>query len=268
MDQVAPVGAGERLYALIIWVFSFITGMLLVSTITSDLTQLHAINGARARQVALLQKYLTQNSISKNLALQVQRSAQHAVSGDLTKDMVELLSFVSEPLRIAMHFEMYRPVLERHAFFLEYLNKGPQVMRRICHYGTSTQLFSHGEIVFSKGEAASQTYFVMKGSLEYTPDGGGKPITIRHGQPLAEAVLWTGWHHKGTLTATTDVKMTLLDPDTFQDIAVRHFNQVPGFDPRIYAADFVAHLCSLGDQVNDLSTLHNDKGKGSLSFRG
>jgi len=245
MDEVSPASPVERLYAVVMWLFSFMCAAVVLSVLTSNLTQLHIIGGSRSRQLATLRKYLKQNSISSNLALRMQRSAQHALSADLTADVVELLPVVSEPLRVEMHFEMYLTNLHSHSFFSAYISECPQVMRRVCHYAMSTILLSTSDVVFSKGESPQhpKMYFITKGQCEYT-HAGEPPQTVTDRQYIAEAVLWTRWTHQGTLTATSDLKLAALDAKTFQEIADR-FKDTATFDPKLYAADFVSYLNSL-----------------------
>jgi len=181
----------------------------------------------------------------------MQRSAQHALSADLTADLVELLPVVAEPLRVEMHFEMYLSNLQNHTFFSAYINESPQVIRRICHYAMSTVLLSTGDVVFSKGESPSQPkmYFITKGQCDYVH--AGEPQTVNERQYIAEAVLWTRWTHQGTLIANSDLKLAALDAKIFQDISDR-FKETASFDPKLYAADFVGYMNSL-DYCTDLS---------------
>eukprot|EP00928_Gymnodinium_smaydae_P021196 TRINITY_DN18250_c0_g2_i1.p1 TRINITY_DN18250_c0_g2~~TRINITY_DN18250_c0_g2_i1.p1 ORF type:complete len:745 (+),score=177.87 TRINITY_DN18250_c0_g2_i1:145-2379(+) len=254
MDEFAPVGSIERLYAVLAWIFGFVSATIIVSILTSKLTQLYMIGGAQSRQMSTLKKYLKQNDISSNLALRMVKSAKHAMSGDLTPDAVEMLHVVSEPLKVEMHFEQYSAVIRSHPFFAEYIQEGPYVMRRVCHFANSTLMLANGDIVFSKGEnpANPKMYFVWKGSLEYSI-GAGDSTPVVEKQWIAEPVLWTKWTHRGMLTATNDVKLVCLDAKTFQEIVDR-FKDIGGFDPKVYAADFVRYLNQL-EVVNDLVTL-------------
>lgn len=47
-------------------------------------------------------------------------SSGHIVGERRPQDSVELLSLVSEPLRVQLHFEQYLPVIEKHPFFKRY----------------------------------------------------------------------------------------------------------------------------------------------------
>eukprot|EP00747_Dinoflagellata_sp_TGD_P060378 gnl/TRDRNA2_/TRDRNA2_152012_c1_seq1.p1 gnl/TRDRNA2_/TRDRNA2_152012_c1~~gnl/TRDRNA2_/TRDRNA2_152012_c1_seq1.p1 ORF type:complete len:226 (-),score=37.64 gnl/TRDRNA2_/TRDRNA2_152012_c1_seq1:184-837(-) len=204
--------------------------------------------------MATLRKFLSQNRISNNLTLRVQRSAKHAIAGDLTEDAVELLHIVCEPLRIEMHFEMYGSILRHHPFFLEFLTEAPDVMRRICHYAMSTLLLSRGDLLFSKGEVPTEPkmYFMWKGSVEY--DCPWNDDSLLHPTDwVAEPTLWTQWQHRGTLTAVGDAKLAVLDAKTFQQIAVKRSRakDCRSFNPKVYAADFVDSLCMMekNDQI-------------------
>eukprot|EP00929_Paragymnodinium_shiwhaense_P011585 TRINITY_DN11751_c0_g1_i1.p1 TRINITY_DN11751_c0_g1~~TRINITY_DN11751_c0_g1_i1.p1 ORF type:complete len:873 (+),score=182.78 TRINITY_DN11751_c0_g1_i1:92-2710(+) len=257
MDEIRPVRPMERLYCVFVWITTFLCAGLVVSILTSNLTQLHIIGGTHSRQLSTLRKYLQQNNISSNLALRLQRSAQHAVSGELAPDAVDLLPVVSEPLKVAMHFEMFSPVLKHHPFFADCIMEGPQVMRRVCHCATSTLLLSQGDVIFSKGETTPEPkmYFVCKGMLEYAHPSGDL-VTLVDRQWVAEPTLWTIWRHRGTLTALDDAKIFMLDSTTFQNVVARgiRLKEEGIFDPKLYAADFVAHLNSV-DDPNDLSCL-------------
>lgn len=255
MDEITAVGPGERLFATVVWVFTFMASSFIVSSLTSNLTQLHIIGGARARQLATLRKYLSQNSVSSNLALRVQRSAQHAVNGELTQESVELLAVVSEPLKIEMHFAMYTGVVRSHPFFSDFIHEAPTVMRRICHYSMSTMLLISGDIIFSRGEELDEPkmYWVWKGHLNYV-NPYSETLTLKEKQWIAEAALWTRWKHRGTLTAAHDAKLVCLDAKTFQEIANRHKYDA-GFDPKLFAADFVESLNQQTTGIDDLTSL-------------
>eukprot|EP00928_Gymnodinium_smaydae_P032497 TRINITY_DN23522_c0_g2_i1.p1 TRINITY_DN23522_c0_g2~~TRINITY_DN23522_c0_g2_i1.p1 ORF type:complete len:749 (+),score=162.96 TRINITY_DN23522_c0_g2_i1:174-2420(+) len=254
MGEFVPVNLLERFYAVWAWIFGWVSATIIVSIITSKLTQLYMIGGAQSRQMSTLKKYLKQNDISSNLCLRMVKSAKHAMSGDLTPDAVEMLHVVSEPLKVEMHFEQYSMVLRAHPFFAEYIQEGPYVMRRVCHFANSTLMLANGDIVFSKGEnpAFPKMYFVWKGMLEYSISPG-EVTPVAEKQWVAEPVLWTKWCHRGTLTATNDVKLVCLDAKVFQEIVDR-FKDIGGFDPRVYAADFVRTLNSL-EVVNDLTIM-------------
>jgi len=217
------------------------------------------IKGHQSQSMSTLRKYLKQNSISSNLALQVQRSAHHAISGDLTPEAVELLHVVSEPLCVEMHFEMYAPILRQVPFLDVYSDFASQAMRKVCHTGMAPVLLAAGDEVFCEGEAptAPKMYIVVKGNMEYEDDTG-EVVPVLEKMWISEANLWTNWTHHGTLTATNDVKLAALDAKTFADVAGQYSRGIaPGSnqDPTAYAKKFVAFINENRDDVNDLTKM-------------
>merc|ERR1711862_892922 len=114
MDEVTPEGFLENLYAIIVCLACFWSGTVFLSVLTSSMTRLYLERSKYAQQSAVLRRYLREKKISKGLALRLQRNAQHAVAGSyrtMPEDSVELIQYVSEPLRVELHFEMYSQML-------------------------------------------------------------------------------------------------------------------------------------------------------------
>lgn len=254
LDEVKPLTAVERLYEVTIFTLCFFVGLIMFSTLTSSLTRHYIIGGSGARQLATLKKYLKQNNIPKNLSKRLCRNAKHAISGDLTQDSVELLSVISEPLKVEMNFEMYSRVLSWHPFLNDMLCQGNPIMRPICHRAMSMLLLASGDIIFSSGESPSEPkmYIVVHGHLEYC-DQYGESTVVEERQYLSEHNLWTSWRHKGTLTASSDVKMALLDATLFQDVCKRCMKKDTAAAMVFikYASQFLADL-NLNTDPSDL----------------
>lgn len=254
MDEIYAANELERFFSVLMWVFGFMSAAVISSVLTSSLTQQYIIGGAGARKMAVLRKYLNQNHVPSNLAKRVCRSAKHAISGDLTPESVELLSVVSEPLKVEMHFQMYAHVLAAHPFFQDYLAEGPQVMRRVCHMAMSMLLLAVGDVVFTTDEVPNEPkmYFVASGILEYS-DAYNEKEFVTEKMWVAEAAIWTTWKHQGNLTATNDVKLAVLDAQNFGDICRRWMKKMKGtFNPKLYASQFVEQL-NKQDRLTDLS---------------
>jgi hypothetical protein len=257
IETPAPQTTFERFYTVAIWVISFISFLVMLSFLTSSLTQQYIIGGSGARQMATLKKYLNQNKIPKNLIKRLCRSAKHAISGDLQADSVELLHVISEPLKVEMHYEMYSRILACHPFFLDFLNRGNQVMRRITHSCMSMLLLDCGDVLFRRGDepADPRMYVVFSGVLEYV-DKYLEQHKVVEKQWISEPALWTNWKHQGTLTAITDAKMAVLDAEQFQDVCSHYMkkSKMQDFNPKSYAAKFVEEL----NETSDLSDLATD----------
>jgi len=247
LEEFGPTTTLERFYTIVVWTVSFISGFVMLSFLTSSLTQQYIIGGSGARQMATMKKYLQQNKIPKNLIKRLCRSAKHAISGDLQPDSVDLLHVVSEPLKIEMHYQMYSRAIGAHPFFIDFMNEGNSVMRRVCHSCMGMLLLDAGDCLFRRGEepAEGKMYFVFSGSFEYV-DKYGESHTVTEKQWVSEPALWTYWRHQGTLTANGDAKMAVLEAEPFQEVCEQYMRKAKGqgFNPKQYAAAFIEELNS------------------------
>jgi hypothetical protein len=101
-------------------------------------------------------------------------------------------------------------------------------------------------------------YFVMKGTCKYKNDHlkGVDKVHVCEGQWFAEPNLWTTWVYHGTISASTDSKLAVLDAGLFQDIVSRFTPSRSSCNPKTYAAEFVAFLNESEDH-NDISVMKN-----------
>ena len=80
---------------------------------------LQFIASRRSTQFASLNCYLADCGISPELQLRVLRNARHALkeqSWNTPETSVDLLLFISEPVRTEIHYEVHTPVLTKHTF--------------------------------------------------------------------------------------------------------------------------------------------------------
>jgi len=239
-DEIVPQNTGERVYAIGVFLLAFVMASVFVGRLTSSMTQLHMLSRQDAEKFHMLKQYLQKNQISTILTVRVMHNAQHALAETqrfMEESRVELLSLISEPLRVELHFELYSPVLEVHPFFRCFIDACPQVMKRVCHQAMSQLLVSTGDVIFMLGEVPSppRMFVICSGELSYYPVNGAV-TTVEAGQWLSEATLWTSWTHQGMLKAASDCRLCLLNANKFQELA-ENFDY--DFDLRSYARAFV-----------------------------
>merc|ERR1740130_1718292 len=102
------------MYAIVVYLMAFWSGAVFIGILTSSMTQWYLEGSQMAQQQVQLRRYLSQNGISKNLALRVRRNAQHSLAEAVKttpEESVELMKQVSEPLHVELHFEMYSPTI-------------------------------------------------------------------------------------------------------------------------------------------------------------
>jgi len=261
-----PANHAERSFALAVLFLFFVVAAMFVSSITTSMTRLQIIAGKQSSQFADLRRYLVDNQISRQLAVRVQRNAQHAIaehSRNIPEKSVELLALISGPLHAELHFEVYSPVLLLHPFFSTFHDFNPLAVQKLCHTAVSAHTVSQGDVLFSDFEtpARPRMFFIVSGSMEYTGrrralaprpgDAGPLARRLGAGDWVCEAVLWTRWKHRGTLTAQSDCCRLLdLDAQTFFQVC----ETFPSVHPAIYAEEFVSHLNDLSASPTNMAT--------------
>jgi len=254
--EVTPRNLSERFYAVVVLLFAFVTSASVVSAITSSMTRLEIATAQEAQQANTLKRFLYLNHIPSRLSLRVQRNAQHILSQqrwEIPEGNVELLSVVSEPLRIELHFEMHIPLLSSHPFLRKYAESGAAPMRQVCHLALTRVALSSGDVLFSEGEIplVARTYFVIEGCMSYMDRGSMGMETLGPSGWACEAVLWTPWVHTGTMRSKTHCSLLALDAERFQAISSQFQNQVEL--AQRYGEGFVSHCNSVDqDELTDL----------------
>jgi len=252
-DEIVPQNVGERIYAVLVFLVAFVMAAVFVGRLTSSMTQLHMLSRKNVEKFQVLKRYLHKNEISAILSMRVIHNAQHALAETqrfMEESRVELLSIISDPLRVELHFELYSPVLAVHPFFRCFIDACPQVMKKICHKAMSQLLVSTGDIIFMPGEIPSppRMFIICSGELSYHFVSGAVAY-VQVGQWISEATLWTSWTHQGMLKAASDCRLCLLDATAFLQLAetVDH-----DFDVRKYARTFLESMNKGNIDVSDL----------------
>jgi len=243
-DDIQPSNSFERTFAIVIMMFAFVVSACVISSITTQFTRLQIIRARDSEQIRVLQQYLVDSGISRQLASRVMRNATHAIKEqkrNMPEKSVELLTLLSQPLHVEMRWEVHGPVLRWHPFFSKYSQLNAAAMRQVCYAAVSRLSLMQGDVLLTDGEMPDnpQMFFVLGGTLLYILDGR-KPHRFLEGHWANEPVLWAPWVHRGLLRASMDTSLLCLDAKQFQVIA-RQF-RTENFYPAHYAAEFVAQL--------------------------
>eukprot|EP00930_Biecheleria_cincta_P084061 TRINITY_DN73558_c0_g1_i1.p1 TRINITY_DN73558_c0_g1~~TRINITY_DN73558_c0_g1_i1.p1 ORF type:complete len:816 (-),score=97.81 TRINITY_DN73558_c0_g1_i1:206-2653(-) len=218
---VVPTNTAERLYAVCCQIAALVINIILVSTITTIMTQLQIVTADRARAFADLSRYLYEHSISPMLSLRIQDSARVAVeesSRNKSEESIDLIRLISEPLRIELHYEVYAQVLKTHPFFSFYDLLVPDAMKRLCHTGVLSLRIARGDVLYNWGDSPEMAvmYFLTNGMMTYRQSAKSWPV--KTGEFFSEPALWTAWSYCGSMTACSDCQLILLSADAFQKV--------------------------------------------------
>mmetsp|Transcript_78874 Transcript_78874/g.189323 ORF Transcript_78874/g.189323 Transcript_78874/m.189323 type:complete len:811 (+) Transcript_78874:26-2458(+) len=259
--EVNAVNTSERIYTVCTIICGLISFSSFVSNITSSMTQLRNLNSEKQKQQASLRQYFSQNEVPPEVSKCIydwisSHRKNHRVR--VHEEDVEPLAEVPERLKFKLREAVYRPVLCRHPFFLEFCEADGRTLDRLCHQAVSEIRVSTEHTIFIKGEQATGMYFVTGGELEYWRSALMDPIPIQTSDWLSEVALWVSWRHCGTLAAKCQSDLMLVDTDMFRS-AIATCSKVGRRLVRGYAAAFVRHECEAqpaGAWLGDLCCSH------------
>lgn len=216
--EVVPQNLGERVFAVSVLLFAMVSFSSFVSSITNLMNHLRSLKSVETKQFAKLERYLHDNGISFALSCRVKRYLDHwmaeAKRRPQEKD-VEMLLKLSDPLRMEIHYESFRPILVKHPFFAHYEELNGKAMRKLCHTALKSHHLSTGDDLFHTGETAKAMHFVKAGELAYRRPFGRMTDKLEEGDWICEMVLWKPWEHAGTVTAVTECSLMSLDATVF-----------------------------------------------------
>lgn len=242
---INPETVPEFLFYIFSSILGFVAACICVSSITSAMTRLEIAVAQDSRNQALLRQYLSDNNISSKVATRVVQNAQYRVTLQKRKtpeEHIHLLSLVSEPLKIELHFEINLKVLGSHPLFFVYSMLSDGVMRQVCHTAISRLNIAKGDILFHAEEVSNvaQMFFVTDGKMKYTHNTGlMKTLVQRYW--ACEPVVWTNWIFYGTARAKTECTLCVLNVAKFQQLTRGDARDNQSFVLN-YAESFINHL--------------------------
>eukprot|EP00930_Biecheleria_cincta_P098034 TRINITY_DN8971_c0_g3_i1.p1 TRINITY_DN8971_c0_g3~~TRINITY_DN8971_c0_g3_i1.p1 ORF type:complete len:800 (+),score=82.12 TRINITY_DN8971_c0_g3_i1:56-2401(+) len=238
-----PQTSVERTYATVVLIKAFVLAALIISNLTTLMTQLQLMVAEKKRQVICLQMYLSDNNVSARLATRVVDYVTRGIEEQRrtpSEDMVDLLLELSTPLQTELHYDINSKFLIEHLFFRGYDRANQRGMRAVCHTAAIKCKTAHGDVLFSSGEAVEhpQMYMLLKGQLEYSYN---QSEILQPGRYVNEAVLWTPWPQQlGTLRSLGEGQVLCIQAIPFRH-ACDHF-QTGTFYPARYAKLFVQEM--------------------------
>lgn len=239
---IAPQNAVERSMTVIVLFFCFTFSTYIVSSITTSITRIQLISNQQSAQTAALRRYLSDNRISRALATRVENNAQFAMAErkrNAPESSIKLLTVISEPLLVELHFEIHFVGLSVHPFFFYYHDVNPAGIRKLCNTAVERISFSRGDVLFSDNEVMSnpRMFFLLSGQMLYAQDGK-EDRKVYPVEWLCEPALWTIWTHVGSLHCLSECRLTVIDAKKFQDVISNSLTP----EPALYGTSFVKWL--------------------------
>jgi hypothetical protein len=254
--DVQPRNETERLYAIFVLLFALCVFSSFLGSISAAMTHLRNITFNYDKQMWLLRKYLREQGVSRKLVVRIHTYVTVIAtmrSKRVPANRVELLSYLSEPLREVLQTDMFKPKLVIHGFFALLKDS---VLAKICSDAVGQESLSRDDVLFTAGSAADSMFFISTGLLQYESHvGKRKKDEVPAGRCFSEAVLWTQWMHLGRMMSMRESDLVKLNAASFRHIVLEF--PVHSSVARTYGAIFLRNLNERFHQ-HTISDLHFD----------
>jgi len=221
-SDVYPTNSLERMFACFTaFIWLMIIGVA-INSFNSWATQLRLMHADREKQDELIGRYLEDHKASKWLTYEVLRSfrmnfAVHRPR--VHKEEVAFLQDLPVRLQIALHTEVYLPLLKTHSFFRFLGSVSVGLLQLISYLAVHESHVWCGETIFSEGTPASHMIQVTSGQMEYFAVHHGNRCTLlSKGEWACEPALWLKWLCQGRMIAVSSGEFMFVTVETFHAI--------------------------------------------------
>jgi hypothetical protein len=220
-NNVAPTNGAERLFAVTITVFAVVMFSNFVSSITNATMQIRKINSDKYTEEQQIRNFLS----VKQVPLVVSNGIWHFYKNHYTvrkscsyEHDISFFSVIPNSLCALLHEHIYLPTLEKHRCFWCYCKSDKESLVAMCKVAVHEKYFLHGGEIFNPRDPGTYMYFGKVGTLMYDCAlyRNIYRLETQNGCWVAEAALWSKWHHCGHLTANECCEMLLLDCTRFE----------------------------------------------------
>jgi len=228
--QVVPNNSMERFFNVSYLIFGFLFGSALISQFSAKMVQVRMSNQEHANRMTTLRRYLRENNINTKLSTTIQKQITERVMvvKRLTEKDVPAFSLLSTSLTKNLRYNSFSCHILRHPLFRVWDEIDGGIICDLCCRAVQFESISPGDCLFNPQSAADKFYFVVEGTLRYTPDkddntwnvwrdscgsedegselgdGGCGIEDVSAGDWVSEAAFWSNqWTYTGTLEAVT-----------------------------------------------------------------
>lgn len=220
----------ERIFNVFGAFCALLINITLVSILSATLVDYRDARKGQKNKVRELDRFLMENKISQQLAMQLQRQAQQRLNlteQRLNDTDVSVLRMLSAQLIQDLRLELYSRHLVRSPLLALWNTMENRGIAKLCNDGVEFVFLLPEEELFRPGQSSSAAYYLVSGSMAYSqhPDTSLVPHAAICGVDqhhwLCEATLWVEWYHVGVAEASRACQLLSLSTSAIPSVSER-----------------------------------------------
>jgi len=238
---VYPKNIQERLFSLVMALFSLFVLSSLVSLVTSAVQSIQNAHVHEYEKMNQLRRFFRAYGLQAELCERVTKNAMHRhhlLANRIYPNHVELLSVVSGTLRGEILYKVWEKTFLKNRTLSLLCSLQMPMMQVVAVEALTVEVLAQQDFFFRSNEVAESILYVMHGEMQYAPDSGlgsyagtvsdgsgnvhSTVVTAVVKKWLCEVALWTSWIHLGDLAASCVCDVACLSVDEFGKIARNH----------------------------------------------
>ncbi|CAK0835196.1 unnamed protein product [Prorocentrum cordatum] len=216
-NNVVPVNAVERAFAILVVLTGFVSFSWFISSMFSTLNQLKSRNKSRVRGRQALMQFFRIKGIPAALGQRVLWlfEADVDIKDDcLVEADLPILLQLPTSIRIRLRREYCMPLPLKNQLLRRVHHIGLRCFIQVCYNAMSDSRYMSQQEIFLDGVDSSAAYVVTSGTVKYVQGGSSTALTL--GAWVSDACLWVAWKHLGSLVASTCSTLVELDAKKFR----------------------------------------------------
>lgn len=219
-NNVFPVNATERAFAVVVVLVGFVTFSAFLGSMMSTLNEIRSLKQSRVRERQHLIQFFRNRRIPVMLAAKVLQLFD--TEGDTRRDNIvesdlPILQQLPTSIKVRLRREYYLPFLQNNGILggLYYID--PRCFLRICYDAMSDHRYMGHQDVFLDGVQTDTAYAVIAGKLKYYVFYQKSSLaSLTPGDWLSEHCMWVKWTPQGTLVAKACSSLVQLNCSVFR----------------------------------------------------
>jgi len=220
--NIYPTNSMERTYSCCASFFWIILVSVTINFFNKWLGQLRDMNRDHEKQRTGLRKYLEAHDVSRKLTSKVLRYfranyRKHAPR--VHEEDIDFLKDLPLYLKVALHMEVYGPMLRNHICFQFLGSVSENIPVMISHLAMTETHYMAGDTVFSEGNTATHVFHVVTGRLDYyAVHQNMRCSKLFPGDWAVEPALWIRWVLRGRLVSVLSSELVRIEVEKFYAI--------------------------------------------------